>query len=202
MRKLFLLLISCGIISLSDLVAQPVDYTNDNNITYRNSNIFGGGLSLGYYNYGYIGSRSIGFPPLYAYVETGLHDKITGGPFIAFGKWNYRYTGFAQPYNYTWSFTDVGARGSLHLSGFINDTFGADINENKTDWYVTLLLGLEYRRYTTETIVLDDNYSNSIHLLFGPLAGVRLYFTDYFAVFFEAGRGSLGILSVGLSLKL
>lgn len=202
MRKLFLLLIFSGVISLSDLVAQPVDYTNDNNITYRNSNIFGAGLSLGYYNYGYIGSRSIGFLPVFAYVETGLLDNITAGPFIGFGRWNYRYTGFAQPYNYSWSFTDVGARGSLHLSGFINDTFDADIDENRTDWYFTVILGLEYRRYSTETADLDDNYSNSIHLLFGPLAGVRYYFTDYFAGFVEAGRGSLGVLSLGLSLKL
>ena len=199
MRKLLLLFLTIGMcVSSFNLAAQ---YGRDSEgIRYRN--LFGAGLSMGYYNYGYKGSRSISFPPVTSYIEFGVHKNITVGPYIGFARWNYRYTGFAQPYNYSWAFTSLGARGSLHLSGFINESFGADIDESRTDFYLTVILGMEYRRYSTETADLDDNYSNSIHLLFGPLAGVRYYFSEYFAVYFEAGRGSLGVLSFGLSLKL
>jgi hypothetical protein len=198
MKNILLLGLFLGItIPSVDLTAQSTP-----GITYRNRSIFGTALSLGYYNYGYMGSRSISFPPVTAYLEIGLHDNITAGPFLGHGRWRYRYTGFAEPYNYAWSHTNLGGRSSLHLTRFLNNIFGTNINEDRTDWYVTLLLGMEYRVYSTVTGDMADNYSNSFHLMFGPMGGVRYYTGNYLAFFFEAGRGNLGFLSLGLSLRI
>jgi hypothetical protein len=197
MKRILFLIVTVFIAGTGDLPAQI-----RNRINYDNNNILGGGLSFGYFNYGYIGSRSIGFLPTSFYLEMGLDDNLTAGPFLGYARWNYRYTGFAEPYNYTWSFTNFGVRGSWHVTGLLNDAFGASIDESRTDWYLTLLLGFEYRRYTIETGALEDHYDNKFNLLLGPLAGVRYYFGTRMAAYAEAGRGTFGFLSIGLSVML
>jgi hypothetical protein len=198
MKRIVYSFILAALIAISDDVTAQIR----NGISYDNNNILGGGLSFGYYNYGYIGSRSIGFLPASLYLEMGLDDNITAGPFLGYARWSYRYTGFAEPYNYTWSFTNLGARGSWHVTELLNDAFGASIDEGSTDWYLTLIIGFEYRRYSVLTGGIDDHYSNKFNLMLGPLAGVRYYFGQRAAAYAEAGRGTFGILSFGLSVML
>jgi hypothetical protein len=198
MRKLLLSFLTIGLFASSyNLLAQ---YDPDNEgLRYRN--IYGAGMSMGYYNYGSVGSRSISFPPVTAFIEFGVHENITVGPFVGFGRWSYRITG-ADQFNYTFGHTNAGGRGSLHLTNFINDLFGSNIDPSRTNYYLTLILGLEYRNYTDVSGSFGDFYDNTVHLMFGPTAGVRYYLGSYFAVYAEAGRGNLGFVSFGMSLRL
>jgi hypothetical protein len=85
-------------------------------MSYQDHKLFGAGISLGYLGTGYLGTRSMGIPPLSAYYEMGVHDYITAGPYLGFARWSYRWTG---DYRYSWTFINVGARGSFHLTGFL-----------------------------------------------------------------------------------
>ncbi len=192
MKNLLLILLLIGIsVPSANLAAQDIQ-------SYRDQNLLGGGLSLGYYSYGYMGSRTMGMPPLSAYFETGVHDHITAGPFLGFARWSYRYA--SLNYNYSWTFINAGVRGSFHLTGFMNEIFGTEIDEEKIDWYFTLLAGLEFRQYSDSGNTTLD-YGNSTNFFLGPSAGVRYYITPPIAVFFEGGRGALGALTFGVSLR-
>jgi hypothetical protein len=170
---------------------------------YKGRDIIGTGVSLISYRHGYLGSRSVAFPPLTVYLTRGFGENITAGPFLGYSRWNYRYTTTETAYNYYWSFTNAGARGSLHISSLLYDLFGANLDLRRTDWYISLLAWIEFRHYSAIDGPLDDLYSNTFHFLAGPVAGVRYYLLgNTFAVYIEGGRGAFGILAFGVSLKL
>jgi hypothetical protein len=198
MRKILM----AGLIMVITLPAFNLAAQRETGISYRNRNLIGAGFTLIPYGYGHIGTRSIDFPPLSLYLETGLHDNITAGPFVGYATYDYSHTDFAEPFLYSFSITSAGVRSSLHITRFLNNIFGFDVNENRTDWYVTLLLGMEYRRFTSATQTYADHYTNEFNLLFGPMGGVRYYLGNNFAFYLEAGRGNLGIIAAGLSVRL
>ncbi len=171
-------------------------------ISYRGRNLYGAGITVVNYSYDYIGSRSMRLPPSSAYLEIGVSNNITAGPFAGYAKWDYEFTGFETPFNYSWSFINTGVRASFHITGLLSDLFNANINENRVDWYVTGYLGMEYRQYATQTPGFEDFHSNKFSLIYGPLAGVRYYFGNNLAFYTEAGLGTLGIFTFGLSLRL
>ena len=198
MKKFILLLLIAGMSgSFFNLAAQRVT-----GISYRNRNLFGAGMTLISYRYEYAGSRSIGFPATTAYMEMGLMDNITAGPYVGYARWNYDTELDNQTWNYTWSFTNAGVRGSLHLTRVLNNVLNMDINENRTDWYVTLIAGLEYRQYTSTSTEFIDRFDNEYNFLIGPLVGVRYYLGSSLGFYFEAGRGNLGLFTAGISLRL
>jgi hypothetical protein len=154
---------------------------------------------LGYYSYGILGSRSISIPPLSAYYELGVHNRITAGPFVGFARWSYRSPDFFKSsYQYSWTYLQAGVRASYHFTGLINELLDMEIDENKLDIYLTLLGGLEYRAYSSS---FDNGVSNKIGIILGPVGGFRYYLTDNLAVFAEGGRGSFGALYLGVSAR-
>jgi hypothetical protein len=171
-------------------------------IDYNRSSILGAGLSVGYYSYGFMGSRSLSIPPLGAYYEFGVHEKITVGPFAGLARWNYSYTGFGSEFNYSWTFFQIGGRGSYHMVALLNDWFDAEMDESKIDIYLSLLLGLEFRSYNvSSSFDGNDQFSSDMHLFIGPIAGFRYYLNPSIALFLEGGRGSFGALTFGVSSK-
>jgi hypothetical protein len=198
MRKILLIMM----VALMALPVYELNAQRETGISYRSRNLFGAGMSLVSFRYGYTGSRDIGFPPVSGFMEIGLHDNFTAGPFLGYARYDYFYDGFAQTWDYSWSFTNGGVRGSLHVTRFLNNTLGFGINENRTDWYLTFILGIEYRQYSTRTTAFEDQYNNEFNFLWGPMAGVRYYLGNHLAFHFEAGRGNLGLFNFGLSLRL
>lgn len=166
-------------------------------VDYNGTILAGAGISLGYYNYGYLGTRSIGVPPINGFVEYGIHEFITVGAFAGFARYSYDYT-FGD---YTWTFVNFGPRGSVHITRFFNEVFDQDIDEEKIDWYVSLLAGLELRSYSSDFDGLLNDTDNDVDLILGPVTGVRYYINDNFAIYAEGGRGSFGWLTFGLSVK-
>ena len=162
---------------------------------YEGVSLLGGGLFIGYYGYGFFGTRSLSIPPFNAYYEFGVHEYVTLGPFAGMGRWDYRYINS----DYSWTFYHLGARGSFHLTNIINEVLGGDIDEEKIDWYVSILSGLEIRNFNSQTF--PELYDNTVRIFIGPITGVRYYLGDNFAIYAEGGRGALGVLSFGVSLK-
>ncbi len=193
MKRFFLLLLAVSIIVPSSKIAAQKK-------SYQNENLIGAGISLGYYSYGFAGSRSMGVPPLSAYYEKGVHDYFTVGPFVGFARWSYS-SSYAGDWKYSWTFINVGARGSFHATGFLNDILGMEMDEEKIDWYLTLLLGMEFRNYKDDYGGHGGIHSNTSNFFIGPSAGVRYYVSDNFAIFAEGGRGALGALTFGVSLR-
>lgn len=162
---------------------------------FKGTSLFGAGLYLGYWGYGFYGTRSLVVPPLNVYYELGVHEYITVGPFVGFGRWDYRYVN----YNYSWSFYHLGARGSFHLTTLINELLGNEIDAEKIDLYLTVMSGLEIRNYSST--YYSDLYDNSYRIFIGPSAGFRYYLSNNFALYVEGGRGALGALNFGVSVK-
>ena len=194
MRKIALMIVlGLFLVAQNPAVGQSAGGTVD----YSTVKLFSAGISVGSYGYGWAGSRTIGFPPLSASLEIGLHEYITAGPFVGFNRWNYRHTNW----NYAWTFIHAGLRGSFHYTGILNELLDGDIDETKLDLYVTLMGGLQLRNYSSTTSGFGDHYSNQIRLFVGPVAGARYYFSDNLAVFVEGGYGSLGALTGGLTVR-
>ena len=202
MKKITLLtLIIVTFLSLNAFAqVENVDAGNDSvqtELTYNKGDmILQGGLSLAYYGYGYVGSRTGFTIPISASFEYGIHEDISGGPFIGFARWSYDWD-----YSYSWTFTSFGVRGSFHYLPYLNEILENEIDASQFDFYLTLITGLEIRTYSTNNENYTDYYENDVKLIFGPVAGFRYYFNPNFSAFFEGGRGALGYGKIGVSMK-
>ena len=146
--------------------------------------LLNGGLGLGYYYGG--GGTSIVFS-----AEWAINNFISIGPYIGFASSRYNYAG----YKYTYTFIDIGARGSYHFSQHLN------LNTDKLDLYGGVGLGYVASSYSSDYngTGYDDDYPGTVRgSLFG---GARWYFSDKFAVNGEVGFGDAPLL-LGVTFKL
>lgn len=167
--------------------------TYANGTDFREARIVGGGLSLNY-TYGYVGSRSLRVPPVVAYVEIGVHERVTVGPFFGYSRWSYPAR--------TRTFVNAGARASFHLSPFLNEVLDVNIDENEFDIYAAMFSGFELRSYGPSDETAATDFFDNTRLFLGPVAGLRYNFSDNIGLFSEMGRGALGALTIGISLHL
>ncbi len=181
------------------LVAPPLLNAQDKAYV-QGDKILNAGISLGYYGYGYLGDRSGVTLPLNASLEYGITEEISAGAYVGYARWSYRYnTGFGEG-EYSWSFLTVGARGSFHYTSILNELTDGDINEEKVDLYVSVLLGLEFRSYNDDDD-LNVYDSNETVLRFGPNLGVRYLLSKNIGVYLEGGRGTFGWLNFGITAR-
>lgn len=204
MKKLFILtLLACGLAFGAQAQNTVRVGESGGGLAYnKGDKIFMAGISFGYYSYGLGGGRSVGVPPLTAALEFGLHENFSVGPYVGYASWNYRNFGL----NYGSSLLAVGARGSFHYVPLLNEALDLSLDEEKLDFYVTLILGLQFRSYTGDDGFrgfLGDGYNdNSVGLQFGPVLGFKYKFNDKFGVYFEGGRGAYGYGTLGLAIHL
>ncbi len=170
----------------------------------RGDMLFNGGISMGLLGYGFgYGSHS-GFPALTASLEYSLDDRFAVGPYLGY---------FSRTYNYNWglgngnyknriSVVAFGARGTFHATSSLNEWFNWSIDENKFDIYGSVLLGFEVHswNYDDDLDNYDPNHSAG-RLILGPVIGARYMFNDQIGAFFETGRGTFGIATLGVSVK-
>ncbi len=165
----------------------------------KGDKIFMAGISFGYYGYGYLGGRSVSVPPLTAALELGIHENFSVGPYVGYASWSYDYTSF----NYSWNFLAVGARGSFHYVPVLNEALDLSLDEEKLDFYVSLLAGLEFQSYSGDSfggVFGDDEYSNNTRFRLGPVLGFKYKFNDNFGAYFEGGRGAFGYGTIGVAI--
>lgn len=131
--------------------------------------------------------------------EYGIHEYFSVGPYAAFGRYSYSYgvgiPGLAER-DYNLTAVAIGARGSFHYTSLLNEALDANIDEEKIDLYVSLLLGLEFFDTNIDNEFLDYN---TLVLDGGAVLGGRYKFNPRVAVFTELGYAGLSVWTIGAS---
>ena len=195
MKNLFLLVLLSCIMGLPAMAQNTVRVENNSGLAYEEGDkIFLAGISFGYYGYGLGGSRAVGIPPLTAALELGIHEYFSVGPYAGYASWDYGRLGS----DFGFQIFSVGARGSFHYVPLVNEALDLDLNEEKLDFYVTLLVGLEFQSYTGDFGAF--NYASGTDFVFGPVLGFKYKFNDKFGAYFEGGRGAFGYGTLGVAV--
>ena len=164
------------------------------------------GISLLGYGYGFgsYGSGYTGLPGLTASIEYNLTDNIAVGGYAGYLARSYRYDIGGNRYTDRWTNLGFGARGIFHASEVLNDALGTNIDSEKWDIYGGLSLGYETWSWNYDNSFGGSgraNYGNG-RVFFGGVLGTRYMFSERFGVYGELGRGALGALTLGVTLKL
>ena len=197
MKNLITLLFLSLTFSLSALAQNTVSVETNDGLAYQQGDkIFLAGISFGYYGYGLGGTRAVAIPPLTAALELGIHEYFSVGPYAGYASWDYGRLGS----DFGFQIFSVGARGSFHYIPLANEALDLDLDEEKLDFYVTLLVGLEFQSYTGDFGAF--NYASGTDFVFGPVLGFKYKFNEKFGVYFEGGRGAFGYGTLGLAVHL
>lgn len=162
----------------------------------ENNSLLQAGISFGYYGYGYVGNRTGFSVPLSLTYEKKFKNHISGGAFVGYA--NYSYKGY-NDYEYGWTFLDFGARASYHYIHFLNNALDMEIDTEKYDFYLTLMLIFESRTYSASDDYYDDYYENDFDVSLGTVAGFRYHLNNKWSLFFEGGRGTFGYGTFGVT---
>ena len=156
------------------------------------------GRAIGGYNWAYGGGLGAS---LNAAFEVGIHEYFSVGAYGAFGRYSYgfRRLGVGNDEDYTLTAVAAGVRGSFHYLTLLNEAFDTNIDEEKLDLYVSVLLGLEF----FSSNISDDfvNYSSTV-FDGGAVLGGRYKFSPRMAVFTELGYAGLSVWTLGVSFHL
>lgn len=159
-----------------------------------------GGFSMGVFSYNGWGSygKFSGFPPLFFNLEYSVNEKVAIGPYLGY----YGRTFKSGGYKSTFTAVSYGARGTFHASEFLSEVLDLSINEEKVDVYASLMMGFDTYSYKFD----EDWYGDSDRLSdtefdFGTIIGIRYNFTPQAGAFFEFGRGTFGLATIGASVK-
>ncbi|MFN6944188.1 MAG: hypothetical protein ACK4ND_04510 [Cytophagaceae bacterium] len=167
-----------------------------------NAGISAGLLGYGGYfgAWGWGGYRRTGFVPLFALAEYGFHKWISAGPYIGYYSRGYRHR--SLDHMHRWSHVNVGVRGTFHWVPLMRQ-WGLNIDEDRWDFYASLITGLEFRSYSYNgpgTNLIGG--SGGTRLIVGPVVGARYMFSKNLGAFAETGRGMFGLASIGMTFKL
>ncbi|MCU0352860.1 MAG: hypothetical protein MUD08_03835 [Cytophagales bacterium] len=198
MKKLFLSFLTVAVVTLTSQSVQA-QYEKGDLLINPGVSLLGYGYGFGFY-----GSYT-GLPGLTANVEYNVTDNIAVGPYAGFLSRSYRYDIGGTRYTDRWTNIAFGVRGVFHASEVINDALGANINSEKLDIYGGLSLGYETWRWS-----YDDSFSGGLgrndygtgRIVLGGVLGGRYMFSQNFGAYAELGRGALGALTLGVTLKL
>lgn len=192
MRKLVYILS----ISLLLLAGQQVTAQNDAyNIGDKTASL---GIGLGYRGVALYGSRALGFPPITIAGEYGFHEYVSAGAFLGFASWKTDWIVTSYSINYF----SAGARASFHYLPLLNENLELDIDEEKFDFYLSVIAGLRFENYKFENEVTGPySFNNSVSLLFGPFAGFKYMVTEQIGLFAEGGWNAFGFFTLGASAR-
>lgn len=195
MRKLVLFFVT-GIFSLVSL-----QLSAQRNAYEIGDKTAGAGITFGYFNYGYYGSRVISLPAIMFSGEYGFHEYVSAGAYLGFVSWKYKYD-YLTTYTYKQSIVAGGIRGSFHYLPLLNEYIDLGLDETKFDFYVSLIGGLNIERFKSDdnlngVVNVDDNVSVSL----GSFLGFKYMVTEQIGVFAETGWNALGYLTLGATAR-
>ncbi len=203
MKKLCTIISLLAIFSFSAQAQSTVrvDGGSGGDLAYdKGTNFLNIGLGLGRtisrYNYNFVGFGYGGLgASLNASYEIGFHEYFSAGVYGGFGRY-----GIGNG----WSSTAIaaGVRGSFHYVALVNEALDMDLNEDKLDLYVTVVLGAEIISYNVDDRGFDDFFENRTAVDFGTIIGGRYLFSERFGVYSELGYGALSVWTVGLTLNM
>lgn len=162
------------------------------------------GFAFGLLGYSYQGNHS-GFLPLTANLEYSLDDRFAVGPYLGYFSRTYKYNnGWGNDhYSDRLSVLSFGVRGTLHATSIVNDLLDTSINEEKFDLYGSLLLGYEVYSWNYDDAwgEFEPTNQKAGRAIFGPVLGVRYHFNPKIGAYFEGGRGTFGVGTLGVTFK-
>lgn len=192
MKKIYLI-----VLLISFLAFTSAAYAQSNSFRQGELSI-NPGLSLGVigYGYGYYGSVGVALPVVVS-VSYGVTENISAGAYLGYMGRSYGPAGFRDRL----TVISFGAQGAFHASTFLNENLDLGIDADKWDLYAKVILGVETRFWTNEAGG-TSYYSNGFGLRLGPTLGARYFFQPNLGLYVEGGRGTYGVLTLGLSLRL
>ncbi len=192
MKKIYLIALIISFLSLTSAAHAQGNAFREGEISINP------GLALGVigYGYGYYGSAGFALP-LIVSVGYGVTENISAGAYLGYMGRSYGPSGFRDRL----TVISFGAQGAFHASDFLNENLDVGIDADKWDLYAKVILGFETRIWTSEAGT-TSYYSNGYGLRLGPTLGARYFFQPNLGVYAEGGRGTYGLLTLGLSLRL
>lgn len=156
------------------------------------------GRAIGGGGYGWAYGGGAGLS-LNAALELGIHEYFSVGPYVAAGRYNLGTIAGLGRSDYRLTAIAAGVRGSFHYVPLLNEVAGTNIDEEKLDLYVAVLLGLEF--YSTN---FDNDLIRYNSTVFdgGAVLGGRYKFNPRMSVFTELGYAGLSVWTLGISFHL
>jgi len=151
-----------------------------------------------YSSYGY---NRYSLPNLRANLEYGFSDIISGGAFVGYSHYGWKWTDVNGDWNEKHSYLSVGGRMTFHVWNFLNNNLDLNLGVEKLDLYASLMLGALIKTTTDKRPTVTTSNTN-LGFYIGPTFGAKYYFTDRTAVFIEGGYGAGSYGIVGLTFKL
>lgn len=146
-------------------------------------------------------------PPLAIQVEKYYNSYLSYGSYFGFKGESFKNDTIDNTYYKERTFS-LATLGTFYYSDWLQRVFRDRIRFNNLDLYFSVSMRLDLEWNKANNLIKEDNenpvnYSDT-ELLFkiGPIAGVRYYISDKFAMLGEVGSGNLGIVSMGVSWKL
>lgn len=170
----------------------------------RGDMLFNGGISMGLLGYGFGYGSASGFPALTVNLEYSLDDRFAVGPYLGYFGRTYKGNFGGRPYEDKFSVFAFGGRGVFHATSSLNEWFNWNIDENKFDIYGAVLLGYEVFTWNYDEDVYGSftPTNSSGRVILGPVIGARYNFNNQIGAFFETGRGTFGVATLGVSVRL
>lgn len=164
----------------------------------KGSILINGGIGFGLPSY--YGTISGFGVPLHLNLDYGMSDYVSVGPQIGYARYHYDY--FFDQYEYTYTFTRFGARGSFHYLPLLQELDLIDIEEEKFDFYLNLNAGIESVSFNSNfsSQTFDDKIDSRFY--FGPSLGFRYYPTSKIGCYLETGGGQNAWANIGVTFKL
>lgn len=146
-------------------------------------------------------------PPIAFQVERFYNDYFSYGVLLGF--YRNKYTNDTLSSNFHRDFNiGFGGLASLHYSTLIEDLTDNRIRFGDFDLYLTLVA-----HWVVTNSTIRENYhlqndmpekldETTVDFTLGPVAGLRYYISDKFAMNFEFGSGNLGLVTMGVSWNL
>lgn len=166
---------------------------------YKNGRIWGHlGAGLGIIGQRY-GEGSVGnMPPLSLVAEYSYDNNFAFGPYVGLYTRAYNFLGNRQGRFNAYA---VGGRATYHASDKLNDWVETGFDSKLLDLYGSVLFGVEFRNWHYDDDFPNQEVNDKV-LVFGPIIGLRYFFSDVLAVYVEGGRTTFSWATAGVSLRL
>lgn len=149
--------------------------------------------------------------------DYGLGNFISSGLYIGHQERHYSFVSLgssgSKVYYYDQIFIPMGIRATMHISPFIYNHLGVNINPEKWDVYIRYYAGLALN-VVDEKFDRSNGYFPEQHIDYslyrededvnysaGLLTGIRFYPLKNLGLFFEGGYGPMGNFNFGIVAK-
>lgn len=149
--------------------------------------------------------------------DYGLGNFISSGLYLGHQERHYSFVSLGSSgshvYYYDQIFVTMGLRATMHISPFIHNHLGVNVNPEKWDVYIRYYAGLainnideKFNRYNSHLTEHQIDYSlyredEDMNYSAGILTGIQFYPLKNLGLFFEGGYGPMGNFNLGLVAK-